>query len=56
MKTPNKPQRWSVYLLKQKPKWIAWVEAKDEAEALAKAHALPDVAARDKFRLSVVRD
>jgi hypothetical protein len=39
--------RRSAYLTKKKRQWVAFVEAADEAEALEKARAMPEISEQD---------
>ena len=60
MKKPRKktaePVRWAVYIMRSKPTYLGTVEARDEAEAMARAIRDLNIRPADHFRISVRRE
>lgn len=48
--------KWGVYRLRKKAERLGSVEAKDQAEALAKAYELFKIPEAERFRISVQRE
>lgn len=52
----GKVVRWTIYKLGKKAKWLGYVEAASEREAIDKACAEFKIAEHERFRIAVRRD